>query len=262
MANDARYSIGEVARLSGVTVRTLQHYDNIGLVPIEKDASGRRYYSSRDLAALQQVLFYRSLGLPLKEIRELVVEAATPEQITAVLMKQREVFCRQLNEIQSYIGLIDATIAGVGSGGGFPSEKLIRLITGLNRNAVFEYRHVRFSEQTKELLTEEYGDGESALAVYWQWKAAVLECVSLILGGVEPGSEAGKQFARKWLAMIERLTQGRSELLAAHKASYDNRTEWPEEDRRLMELADPFIDEAVAYYLESAGSDGEDERRA
>ena len=202
------------------------------------------------------------LGLPLKEIRELVVEAATPEQITAVLMKQREVFCRQLNEIQSYIGLIDATIAGVGSGGGFPSEKLIRLITGLNRNAVFEYRHVRFSEQTKELLTEEYGDGESALAVYWQWKAAVLECVSLILGGVEPRSEAGKQFARKWLAMIERLTQGRSELLAAHKASYDNRTEWPEEDRRLMELADPFIDEAVAYYLESAGSDGEDERRA
>ena len=42
MANDARYSIGEVARLSGVTVRTLQHYDNIGLVPIEKDASERQ----------------------------------------------------------------------------------------------------------------------------------------------------------------------------------------------------------------------------
>ena len=122
------------------------------------------------------MLFYRSLGLPLKEIRELVVEAATPEQITRRPDKAKGDVLRQLNEIQSYICLIDATIAGVRSGGGFPSEKLIRLITGLNRNAVFEYRHVRFSEQTKELLTEEYGDGESALAVYWQWKAAVLEC--------------------------------------------------------------------------------------
>ena len=84
-------------------------------------------------------------------------------------------------------------------------------------------------------------------------------CVSLILGGVEPRSEAGKQFARKWLAMIERLTQGRSELLEAHKESYENRTQWPEEDRRLMEFADPFIDEAIAVLLRVHGFRGRGE---
>ena len=54
MADHTKYSIGEVARLSGVTVRTLQYYDNIGLVPIEKDASGRRFYSSGDLASFSR----------------------------------------------------------------------------------------------------------------------------------------------------------------------------------------------------------------
>lgn len=255
MSEQTKYSVGEVARLTGVTVRTLQYYDNIGLLPIDKDAGGRRYYSSGDLAKLQQVLFYRSLGLPLKEIRALVVEAVTPEQIAKVLTKQRELFYYKLNEIQSYIALIDVVVAGIESGRALQPDELIQLIAGLNRNAVFEYRNVDYSEQTKKLLMRQFAHGESALSVYWQWKAIVLECVSLILAGVEPRSEVGKQVAQKWLAMIEQVTQGRRELLEAHKESYDNRIQWPEEDRRLIEFADPFIDEAVAYYFESTGLD-------
>lgn len=250
----AKYSIGEVAKLCGVSVRTLQYYDNIGLLPTGKDASGRRCYGPGDLAKLQQVLFYRSLGLPLKEIQELVVEAASPEQIAAVLREQREVFFSKLNEIQGCISLIDAILAGIKSGGAAPSDQWIQLIAKLNRNAVFEFRNVRFNKETKELLMGRYADGETALADYWHWKALILECVSLILCGVSPRSEAGKQFARKWLAMIDRLTEGRGELLEAHKEAYENRTQWPEEDRRLMEFADPFIDEAVAYWLDSADS--------
>ena len=85
MEKGTKYSIGEVAKFSGVTVRTLQYYDNIGLVPIEKDESGRRFYSRNDLVRLQQALFFRSLGLSLKQIRELVVEAATSDQIAEIL---------------------------------------------------------------------------------------------------------------------------------------------------------------------------------
>lgn len=255
MPDETTYSIGRVASFTGVTVRTLQYYDNIGLLPIARDQNGRRYYRAGDLAKLQQILFYRSLGLPLQEIRELVVEAATPEQVTDVLTRQRETFYYKLNEIQSYISLIDAALAGLHSGGRLGTEELLGLISNLNRNAVFEYRNVNFNKETKELLIRQYGDGGSTLAVYWQWKAIVLECASLILGGVEPRSEAGKRFAEKWLVTIERITQGDPELLAAHKESYANRAQWPEEDLRLMEFTDRFIDEAVAYYLESVGAE-------
>ena len=256
MGEKDRYSIGEVARLSGVTVRTLQYYDNIGLLPTEKDASGRRYYSSGHLLKLQQVLFYRSLGLPLRNIQRLVMDAATPEQIAQVLAQQREVYYDKLNEIQSYISLIDAVLAGVRSGGAVQSSELMQLIAGLNRNAVLAYQNVEYSRPTEDILSGEYADSAAALAVYWQWKAAVLECVSLRLAGVEPRSAAGKAFAKKWIAMVERITQGRKDLLAAHQEAYEHRNQWPEEDRKLMEFADKFIDEAVAYYLESEETEG------
>ncbi|MFF4650340.1 MerR family transcriptional regulator [Streptomyces sp. NPDC001380] len=63
------YSVGEVARLAGVTVRTLHHYDEVGLLrPGGRTPSGHRRYGDADLDRLQQVLFYRELGFPLDDI--------------------------------------------------------------------------------------------------------------------------------------------------------------------------------------------------
>lgn len=59
-------TIGEVAHLSGVTVRTLHHYDAIGLLrPSGRDPNGYRCYDDDDLDRLQRILFYRELELPL-----------------------------------------------------------------------------------------------------------------------------------------------------------------------------------------------------
>ena len=67
------WTVGELARLAGVTVRTLHHYDRIGLVrPSERTAAGYRSYDERDLDRLQQVLVYRELGFPLEEVATLL----------------------------------------------------------------------------------------------------------------------------------------------------------------------------------------------
>ncbi|MFJ9853435.1 MerR family transcriptional regulator [Streptomyces sp. NPDC101150] len=63
------YSVGQVSRLAGVTVRTLHHYDKAGLLsPSDRSPAGYRLYGDADLARLQQILFYRELGFPLDEI--------------------------------------------------------------------------------------------------------------------------------------------------------------------------------------------------
>ncbi|MFD0277211.1 MerR family transcriptional regulator [Kitasatospora sp. NPDC127111] len=63
------YSVGEVARVAGITVRTLHHYDEIGLLsPGGRTPAGYRRYQDTDLDRLQQILFYRELGFPLEEI--------------------------------------------------------------------------------------------------------------------------------------------------------------------------------------------------
>jgi len=71
------YTVGALARLSGVTVRTLHHYDSIGLLsPSARSAAGYRLYSAADLRRLRQVLFYRELGFGLDEIAEILAGPA------------------------------------------------------------------------------------------------------------------------------------------------------------------------------------------
>src|SRR3712207_4536058 len=67
------YQVGEVAGLTGVSVRTLHHYDRIGLLrPRQRTAAGYRLYGEQDLLRLQQILTLRYLGFPLRRIGELL----------------------------------------------------------------------------------------------------------------------------------------------------------------------------------------------
>jgi MerR family transcriptional regulator, thiopeptide resistance regulator len=72
------YSIGKVARIAHVTIRTLRHYDDLGLLrPSGRRASGYRDYSADDLERLQRILLYRQLGFPLETVKTLVNDPDT-----------------------------------------------------------------------------------------------------------------------------------------------------------------------------------------
>jgi MerR family transcriptional regulator, thiopeptide resistance regulator len=72
------YTVGEVARLARISVRTLHHYDGIGLLaPSARSAGGYRLYSETDLDRLRRVLFYRELEFGLDQIAEILADAAT-----------------------------------------------------------------------------------------------------------------------------------------------------------------------------------------
>ena len=71
------YLVGDLARLSHVSVRTLHHYDGIGLLtPSARSAAGYRLYSDADLRRLRQILFYRELGFALEEIADILADSA------------------------------------------------------------------------------------------------------------------------------------------------------------------------------------------
>lgn len=250
MKEEKKFPIGEIANLTGVTIRTLQYYDNIGLVPLDKETTnGRRYYSESDLRKLQQVLFYKSLGLKIKDIKKLIVEAVTIEQIVSLLKKQRDIFYHKLNDIKMNISFIDASLISLEEKKSLPMGELIKLIISLNKDNIFEYKDVEYDDDIKNTFMENYENAEEFIEIYWKWKSLIVEAVSLILNGVVPKSKKGKEFAKKWIKMITEITGGNLELLEAHKRSYEIRDKWPEEDRRLVNFADEFIDKAVEFYL-------------
>ncbi|MEV5410798.1 MerR family transcriptional regulator [Thermopolyspora sp. NPDC052614] len=100
------YSVGQVARLAGVTVRTLHHYDEIGLLsPGERTGGGYRRYTEADLDRLQQVLFYRELGFPLEEIAAILDEPGV-DTLTH-LRRQRELLSRKVGRLQTMVAAVD-----------------------------------------------------------------------------------------------------------------------------------------------------------
>ncbi|MFI9151157.1 MerR family transcriptional regulator [Streptomyces sp. NPDC053367] len=93
------YSVGQVAGFAGVTVRTLHHYDDIGLlVPSERSHAGHRRYSDADLDRLQQILFYRELGFPLEEVAALLDDPdADPREH---LRRQHELLTARIEKLR------------------------------------------------------------------------------------------------------------------------------------------------------------------
>ena len=92
----SRYTTGEIAKLCGVSVRTVQYYDSRNiLVPSELSEGGRRLYSEDDLKRMRVICFLREAGIPIQKIHELFTEEH-PEKVISILLEQQE---RELREV-------------------------------------------------------------------------------------------------------------------------------------------------------------------
>lgn len=91
----SKYTTGEIAKLCGVTVRTVQYYDSRNiLVPSELSEGGRRLYSEDDLKRMKIICFLREAGISINSIGELLADAH-PEKIISVLLEQQEQILRE-----------------------------------------------------------------------------------------------------------------------------------------------------------------------
>ncbi|HEY0126819.1 MAG TPA: MerR family transcriptional regulator [Blastococcus sp.] len=99
-------NVGEVAELAGITVRTLHHYDRIGLLsPSGRTSAGYRQYSPADLDRLHQVLLYRELGFPLEEVAALLDDpSADPE---AHLRRQHRLLRDRLERTSAMVAAVE-----------------------------------------------------------------------------------------------------------------------------------------------------------
>jgi DNA-binding transcriptional MerR regulator len=105
----AALTVGQVAEQFGVTVRTLHHYDEIGLlVPSERTSAGYRQYTADDITRLQHVVVYRRLGFALEEIA-LLLDDPTAD-VAEHLRRQRENVMSRLDEMQDLVMAIDQAL--------------------------------------------------------------------------------------------------------------------------------------------------------
>ena len=144
------YMINEISKLTGVSVRMLHHYDKIGLlVPSQRTNSNYRMYSEEDVARLYQILLFKELEFPLKEIKSILDDEEFDKE--EALNIQRKLILEKKNRLEKIIESIDDTITNLG--GENMSKKDFK---------AFSYDEIKkHQEKYKKETKEKYGKSDA-----------------------------------------------------------------------------------------------------
>ena len=135
------WKVSEVARLAHVTVRTLHHYDEIGLlVPSGRSDAGYRLYSAEDLARLHQILLFRELDFSLEAIQRMLEEPAYGR--LEALRAQRELLFERIARAESVIGAVDQAIHALEEGKSMSAESMF--------NGFEDFEHAQYADEARE----------------------------------------------------------------------------------------------------------------
>ncbi len=129
------YTVKSVADMAGVTVRTLHHYDRIGLLrPASVSPSGYRLYSEADLERLQQILFFRELGFGLGEIKTIMDNPGFDRR--EALVAQKRLLLEKQRRIERLIASIETSIDAMERGTELDKDKMFG---GFDESKIKEY---------------------------------------------------------------------------------------------------------------------------
>ncbi|MEU1849802.1 MerR family transcriptional regulator [Streptomyces sp. NPDC019990] len=193
------YSVGQVAGFAGVTVRTLHHYDAIGLlVPSERSHAGHRRYSGADLDRLQQILFYRELGFPLDEVAALLEDPDADPR--ALLRRQHELLTARIEKLRKMAAAVENAMEARTMGINLTPEEKFEVFGGKDPE--------QYAEEVEERWggTDEYAESQRRTARYTKedWKRIQDEAAdwgarydALMAAGEPPAGEAAMALAEE-----------------------------------------------------------------
>ncbi|MET8575781.1 TipAS antibiotic-recognition domain-containing protein [Streptomyces sp. NPDC005012] len=245
------WPIARLAKASGVTVRTLRHYDAIGLLPADHQGPGGvRHYSAASALRLQRILLLRDLGLGLAEIAAIVDEEkdaaeALRSHLTGLLAERRR--------MDRLVETVAATIAHLE---GERDMALEDLFDGIDpaRQAVHEAELVdRFGEEARHHIEESRRrtagwDRDRAGRAVAEYEAVEDAAVGLIEAGVAPGDpRAVELMDRQYRAVAAFWTPDRESFTGLGRMYADSPEFRARYDAKHPELAD-FLSAAMAAY--------------
>jgi DNA-binding transcriptional MerR regulator len=201
--DEITHTVGEVARLSGVTIRTLHHYDEIGLLePSRRSSSGYRQYSAGDLERLQLILLYRELGSSLEEIAEVLTSGRDRLE---VLESQRDRLDAERSRLGDLVAAVDFAIGAERSG------------VRMNEKDMFEvfgdFDPTEHAAEAKQRWPDKYAESTARTSGYSkdQWKDAMSEMdtiskrfAAVAASGADATSEEAKALAEEHRRHIDR----------------------------------------------------------
>lgn len=216
------FTIKQLSSLAGITSRTLRHYDEIGLLkPSRIGENGYRYYGEEPLLRLQQILFYRELGLPLDEIRKIM--ARCDFDALAALENHKMELEKRIERLLCLVKTVDNTISYMKG----------------QRNMSKKQLFAAFSDEEQENLAaeaEKIYDSETVRESNRQWKAYGQEKQQAIL------AEGNQVYQDMIAAMPQGAASAEAQAIVERWRAHTNYF-WTPNLEQMLALANGYVED-------------------
>ena len=235
--NNDLFRAREFATKTGVTVRTLHHYDRIGLLkPARLTDSGQRLYGQNELVRLERIIALKFMGLPLRSIGELL-QRETADLATA-LRRQREAVERMRQHLDEVLLAIIRAETNAATAATMQWDALKHVIELMEAYDQMEWAKRYYTpEQLTDLRSR--ATPELLARAEQDWKNLIAEVEASL--DENPASEHAQSLATRWTALIEQFTGGNPGIRQNLQRLYADQANWPADFKK------PFSDEAADF---------------
>lgn len=217
-----KFRIGDLARRSGLTVRTLRHYDQIGLLtPGERTDSGHRLYSEREVRTLQQIGSLKALGLGLEQIRAALHDPAhDPARVIAGHIRVLEEGIARQRALLDRLRRLDPCGASWSElleviGMSEKVERMLNTARQVGEQPRFDAEQMKYLEDRREAV------GEARIReVEAEWPRLMAEVLREMEAGTPASDPRVLDLARRWQGLVAEFTGGRADIGGTLSESY------------------------------------------
>jgi DNA-binding transcriptional MerR regulator len=227
------YRVQEFAKLAGVTVRALHHYDRLGLLRPRRNGSGYRQYSLADLERLEQIVALKFLGIPLQQIRVLLNR--NPLLLPQALRQQRVALEEKRRRLDCAIHAIGEAEKTVRPGEPLAAARLKKIIEVIEMNQNTDWMKKYSSEEAWRKI--EKGklrwSPELQERVSHEWSELFRDVEAVL--DADPASPEVQALADRWIKLVEEFTQGDHDVTQSLSNLYNDRANWPQAFQKQMQ---------------------------
>ena len=245
-------TVGEVAKKTGVTVRTLQYYDKeVLLSPSSESEGGRRLYTDKDLIILHQIISLKSLGFSLDDIKHRLIPLETPTDVATALTEQADSIRDKIEQLTASLTAIEQLKEEVLQIQTVNFKKYADIIVNLQMKNDSYYLIKRFDDETLDHIRNRF-DKESGLNFMDRFNRLSDEIIELQKANVPPESEKCQRIVKEYWGLITEFTNGDMSMLPKlmEVGNIDTATNAWEERQKII---NDYLEPALQVYFSRLG---------
>jgi len=246
---EKRHSSGELASAAGLTIRTIQHYDNIGLLrSAGRTEGGRRYYTQDDLIHLEQIVLYKSLDFSLDQIKKQLLFQPDRNELLEMFKDQQLLLLQKMEHLHTSFAVLEIMSGMIEEGKELPLTLMLQLLSALPEDDIFSKAPQMLTKEQREMLSLQFQELEPTRQFYHRVKEVLIEAMVLINDDLSPACPEAQALIKRWWDAIVSYTNSDMELIK-QISELDLEDQLISRNAEMMNSAKEFMEVALEIFL-------------